>query len=81
MPHFPSCADYRHVSGIVDVEFTVEPDGSVGDLEVVQEVPAAFGFGKAFSDAFAQWKFEPKLVEGKPTAFRAHYHFTARYGG
>jgi len=68
----------RRVSGVVDFQFTLEADGSVGDLKVQQEVPAGFGFADAAKAAFVHWKFAPNLVDGKPVATTAYYRFTSR---
>jgi outer membrane biosynthesis protein TonB len=46
-PNYPPCAEKMRVSGVVDFQFTLEADGSVGDLKVLQEVPAGFGFAHA----------------------------------
>jgi protein TonB len=75
-PEFPVCAEDRRVPGFVDLVFTIEPDGSVGDLQVVQETPAGFGFAKAALDVFPAWKFQPKLVDGKPAASRVTYRMS-----
>jgi len=69
--HYPVCAEGREVPGVVDFTLTIEPDGSVADLQVIQEVPAGFGFAKSGLDALPGWKFEPKLVDGKPVASKA----------
>ena len=76
LTHYPVCAVGRNVSGIVDFAFTVEADGSVGDPKIIQEVPGGFGFGAAAMAVFPQWKFTPRLVDGKPVAFPGTYRFT-----
>jgi TonB family protein len=78
-PLFTECAIYRGVSGIVDFAFTVEPDGSVGDVKIIQEVPAGFGFAQAAEAVIPQWQFQPRLIDGKPVAFPASYRITMRY--
>ena len=74
--HYPVCAEGKEVSGIVDFTFTVEADGSVGDPKIIQEVPAGFGFGAAAMAVFPQWKFSPRLVDGKPAATPSTYRYT-----
>jgi TonB family protein len=63
-------------AGYVDFTFTIEPDGSVGDLKMIQEVPIGFGFATAAEKAMPTWRFEPKLVDGKPVPTLAHYRFS-----
>jgi sensor domain CHASE-containing protein len=76
VPTYPDCAEDKRVGGLVDMIFTVQQDGSVGDIQVVQEVPAGFGFASAGVQALSHWEFEPKLVEGKPVAFRSRLRLT-----
>jgi protein TonB len=66
------------VTGVVDFEFTVEADGSVGDPKLIQEVPAGFGFADAAMAVFPQFKFKPRLVDGMPVAFPGTYRFNFR---
>lgn len=72
-PEFPLCAGHRKVSGVVDLVFTVKPDGFVGDIQVAQEVPAGFGFAAAAVQAVSQWQYRPRLVDGKAVAFRTRF--------
>jgi protein TonB len=60
-------------AGYVDFTFTIEPDGSVGNLKMVEEVPSGYGFAAAAEKAFPKWRFEPKLVDGKPVPAPARY--------
>ena len=78
-PQFPSNAEAGGVSGLVDFAFTLQPDGSMTDVKVIQEVPVCFGFARAALKVFPQWRFPPKLADGKPIAFSAAYriNFTA----
>ncbi|HTJ63742.1 MAG TPA: TonB family protein [Alphaproteobacteria bacterium] len=73
---YPARALDAGKSGFVDFVFTIEPDGSVGDLKMVQEVPAGYGFAAAAAKAFPSWKFQPKSVDGKPVATLARYRVT-----
>jgi len=75
-PRYPICAENMHLSGFVDLAFTLQPDGSVGDFHVTREMPAGFGFGAAATAVFGQWKFPPHLVDGKAVATQATYRFT-----
>jgi protein TonB len=60
-------------TGYVDFNFTIETDGSVGDLRMIAETPSGYGFAAAAEKAFAKWRFEPKLMDGKPVAAPARY--------
>ena len=78
MPHYPACASLRRVGGVVDVEYTVRPDGSVKEARILQEVPAGFGFSEAFLTAFFRWRFQPKIVDGQPVETKGYYRFRAK---
>jgi protein TonB len=65
---YPDRASEAGVSGYVDFSFIIEPDGSVGNPQVIDEVPDGYGFATAAKKAFPKWRFEPKLVDGKPVA-------------
>jgi TonB family protein len=55
-PVYPELARRMHVSGVVVVQLTVAPDGSVSDSKV--ESGHAL-LGSAAQDAVRRWKFEP----------------------
>lgn len=78
-PQFPACAEERGLSGVVDFAFTVEPDGSVGDIKLLQEVPAGFGFADAAKAVLPQWQYQPRLVDGKPVAYAVTFRFSMRH--
>jgi protein TonB len=65
---YPDRAAEAGMSGYVDFSFIIEPDGSVGDPQVIAEVPDGYGFAAAAKKAFPKWRFDPKLVDGKPVA-------------
>ncbi len=73
---YPDGAADRNVSGYVDFAFIIEPDGSVGDPQVIAEVPDGYGFATAAKKAFPKWRFAPKLVDGKPVAAPATIRIT-----
>ncbi len=72
-PIYPDRALDQGRTGYVDFNFTIEPDGSVGDLQLVSETPTGLGFAAAAQKAFAKWRFAPKLVNGIPVAAAARY--------
>lgn len=69
---YPDRAVEHDVSGYVDFDFVIEPDGSVGDPQVTAEVPDGYGFAASAKKAFPHWRFKPQLVDGKPVAAPAH---------
>ncbi len=69
-PAFPASARKLALSGWVDVEFMVLPDGSVSDLTVVGAVPAG-QFEQSALDAVRKWKYRPILRDGQPITRRA----------
>ena len=78
-PVFPRCAQLMHVAGTVDVQFTLQPDGSVHDIKLLQEVPAGFGFADNAMAVFGQWKFKPRIVDGKAVSSTEYYRFTFKF--
>jgi TonB family protein len=73
---YPERAADAGVGGYVEFAFIIEPDGSVGDPQVIAEVPDGYGFAVAAKKAFPKWRFEPKLVDGKPVAAPATIRVT-----
>lgn len=55
-PVYPELARRMHVGGVVVVQLTVAPDGSVSDAKV--ESGHAL-LGNAAQDAVRRWRFEP----------------------
>ena len=55
---YPSSASRRSTSGYVCMNFTVQPDGSVGDICVSVQYPGQL-FDREAVAALAQWKFAP----------------------
>lgn len=69
-PRYPTRAVRLQIEGFVTLEFTINPDGSVSDPEVVEASPAKI-FDKAALQAIAQWKFKPREENGRAVASRA----------
>jgi TonB family protein len=67
---YPSAARGRGQTGWVEVEFTVRPDGSVGEIIVTQSEPAGV-FDAAAADALAKWRYRPVVRNGRPVPQRA----------
>jgi protein TonB len=69
-PRYPYQAKRRGIEGWVRVSFTVTGNGSVEDV-VVEEAEPPGVFERAARTAVSGWKFQPRVVDGKPTAGRA----------
>ena len=69
-PVYPRDAERQKLSGWVDVEFTVAPDGSTQDL-VVRGAEPQRTFDQAAIDAVKRWRFEPIMRDGVAVAQRA----------
>jgi protein TonB len=69
-PRYPYQAKRRGIEGWVQVSFTVTADGTVADA-VVEDADPPGVFEKAALAAVYQWKFKPRIVDGKATRGRA----------
>jgi len=69
-PVYPRDAERQQLSGWVDVEFTIAPDGSTQDL-VVRNAEPQRTFDQAAVDAVKRWRFEPVMRDGAAVAQRA----------
>ena len=70
-PVYPREALRNRIGGWVELEFTVTPTGGVRDVEVVRAEPARV-FDAAATQALAQWRFKPRLVNGRAVAQRTN---------
>jgi len=66
-PTYPAAAAGAGVDGIALVTFTVTAEGRVADADVVFSAPHPV-FGEAALRAMRRWRYEPRLVDGVPTA-------------
>lgn len=64
-PQYPERALQRGIEGRVLIEFTISKSGSVKDAKVIAYEPSTI-FNKAALKAVLQWKYNPKIVNGKP---------------
>ena len=69
-PKYPRVAQRRNLSGWVSIEFTVNLDGSVRDVEVRDAEPEEI-FDNAAIRAVQKWEFEPVLENGVAVEKRA----------
>jgi protein TonB len=68
-PVYPVEALRARVGGWVELEFTVTPTGGVRDIQVVGAEPARV-FDAAATQALAQWRFKPRVVNGRAVSQR-----------
>jgi TonB family protein len=69
-PVYPREAERQGLSGWVDLEFTIAPDGATQDLVVRNAQPLRV-FDQAAVDAVKRWRFEPVMRDGAAVAQRA----------
>jgi protein TonB len=69
-PVYPVAARRRKEQGMVEVLFTVTPDGGVENVEVRKSMPEQV-FDEAAKKAVEQWRFEPVKVNGQAVSQRA----------
>ncbi len=62
-PQYPVRARERGTEGWVDIEYTVNKDGTTRDASVQAAEPAGV-FDRAALDAVARWRYEPRVVNG-----------------
>jgi protein TonB len=62
-PRYPRLAQRRGITGWVDISFTVLPDGTVADIEVMNSDPGEI-FDESAGEAVADWRFEPPVEDG-----------------
>lgn len=69
-PRYPMDAAARHIEGWVKVEFTIDEQGDVEDIRVVESSPPQI-FDQAAIRAISRWEFKPRIVDGKTVKQRA----------
>ena len=62
-PVYPSKALRQSVEGWVDLEFTLDVQGSIQDITVKNTVPTGV-FEKTAVDAVSQWRYQPVTRNG-----------------
>ena len=69
-PTYPSTAKQAEIEGKVTLSFTVNPDGTVSNIEIVDANPPRM-FDAAAKQAMSRWQFEPATENGQAVAKRA----------
>ncbi len=64
-PEYPAHARMRRIEGFVDVEFTVDSEGRVRDVRIINASPPGV-FDRAAINSIMYWRFEPKRQDGHP---------------
>lgn len=64
-PNYPRNAARAGTEGWVEVQFIVLEDGTVSAEKVIKAVPPRI-FNRSALNAIAKWKFNPKILDGKP---------------
>ena len=62
-PEYPEDARQQKIQGTVVLELEIGQDGAVEEAHVVSGPPQ---LAKASTDAVKQWRFKPRLVNGRP---------------
>jgi protein TonB len=62
-PTYPAIAQSARVQGVVIIEATIGPNGSVQEAKVLRSIPL---LDAAALDAVRQWVFTPTLLNGVP---------------
>jgi len=62
LPPYPSEAASQHVHGDVAMDVTLNDDGTVQEVKVIEGSPL---LNSAATDAVKQWKYRPLTVHGK----------------
>jgi TonB family protein len=79
-PSYTADAMRAKKQGVVLLECVVLPDGTVGDVKVVQSLDKVFGLDEEAIKAAKQWKFLPGRRFGEPVAVlvKIELEFTLR---
>ncbi|MBQ46429.1 MAG: hypothetical protein CMP10_02865 [Zetaproteobacteria bacterium] len=68
-PQYPRKAAMRGIEGFVTVNFLVTESGSISEIKIVNAKPPRI-FNRAAKKAVSRWKYKPKLMDGKPVAYK-----------
>ena len=65
-PEYTSEAMRAKVQGVVEVEALVNPDGTVGRVQVMRSLDDRFGLDQKAVEAVRMWRFKPGMLKGRP---------------
>lgn len=63
-PQYPPDAARERLEGWVRLRFTIQPDGTVADPQVLDSNPRRI-FDRSAVTAILRWKFRPRIVDGQ----------------
>jgi len=69
-PQYPREAALDRIEGWVKIEFTIMPDGSVADAEILESQPPRI-FDRSARSAILRWQFKARVVDGEAVSRRA----------
>ena len=75
-PIYTAGAMGARLQGVVEVEATVLPDGSVGQVQIVRSLDDRFGLDDKAVEAVRRWRFRPGTRQGKPVAVLVNIELT-----
>lgn len=79
-PEYPPSAYRSRTQGWVEVQFTVETDGSVSGAKVLSAEPSRV-FNNAALEAVRRWTFKPRMVNGQPATELVTRRIEFKMGG
>lgn len=79
-PAYPRGAKQAGIQGQVTMAVTINPDGTVSGVSVLESDPPRL-FDQAAMTAMKRWKFRPKIVDGTPVAQKARQTIEFKLGG
>ena len=71
-PEYPAMARKMHLAGKVQVDATIDPEGNVVEVKIVNGNPL---FSGAITNAMKKWKFTPIQANGKTIRAVAAFAF------
>jgi len=77
--NMPDRAARGFKEGLVDLAFLLKTDGTVANIRIIQETPEGYGFGDEAQRVFRNWRFQPRLVSGKPVDTEAVYRLLFKF--
>lgn len=75
LPEYPAMARQLKITGKVELQVTISPEGKVEDVKILTGNPV---LTKSCAKIVADWKFRPFLQEGKPSRAIAPLSFDFR---
>jgi protein TonB len=76
---YPQRALRQRIEGWVELTFIVTSDGDVSDVKVVDSQPRR-EFDREAMRALSQWKFKPRITNGKPVSAAARQRLEFKLG-